>query len=677
VTERLHSCDTANAMGIVGIEAPKPAPPAVLLRKPVAITLRSILKGEMAAMRMALAILCLAGLLAGCGDGEVRSSKKSAKQVRETAYPERVYWGDTHLHTSNSIDAFGFGVRLGPEDALRFAIGEQVTSTMGIKAKLSRPLDFLVIADHSDGLGATRRLFEAPRFLIRDPDLRRWHDMMHEGPEGSQRMTAELIDRATNGTLPAAMSDPEAAADGNRKIWKENTSIVERYNDPGKFTAFMGFEYTLTPRGDNLHRVVMFRDGKDKADQILPIGSVQPDAHVEELWDFMDAYEKATGGRALAIPHNSNVSNGLMFELTGPDGGPMTAAYARRRAAHEPIVEVTQIKGDSEAHPFLSPNDEFAGFGVKGWELGNLPNSSPKQPSMFAGEYVREALKRGLAIEAKTGVNPYKFGMIGSTDSHTALATGDEDNFFGKHTGNEPQKGRVMESQNIGSSAGRFGWHYLAGGYAAVWATANTRAAIFDAMIRREVYATTGPRMTVRLFGGWDFSADDFKRDWVKAGYARGVPMGGDMKPGKGVPHFIVSALKDPMGANLDRVQIIKGWTTAAGQQVEKVFDVVWSSPETRRRAGGTLTPVGDTVDVATASYRNSIGAAQLQTVWSDPEFDPALRAFYYVRVLEIPTPRWVAYDAVRFKYVLAPDVEAKAQERAYTSPIWYTPSVA
>ena len=622
-------------------------------------------------------ISTMALTLAGCDKIDLLGATKSDKQVVETAYPERVYWGDTHLHTSNSVDAFAFGVRLGPEEALRFAMGEEVTSTTGIKAKLDRPLDFLVIADHSDALGATRRLYEAPRFLIRDPELRRWHDMMHEGPEGSQKVTAELIDRAARRTLPAIFNDPKNNQENSRKIWNEHTGIVERYNDPGKFTAFMGFEYTLMPRGDNLHRVVMFRDGKDRADKVLPFGAFGDNGHVDQLWDYMDAYEKATGGKMLAIPHNSNVSNGLMFELTGANGGPMTAEYARRRASHEPLVEITQIKGDSEAHPFLSPNDEFAGFGVKGWELGNLPLTLPKTNAMFAGEYVREALKRGLAIEARTGVNPYKFGLIGSTDSHTALATGDENNFFGKHSGNEPNPKRVTGAQTIGKGVGRFGWHYLAGGYAGVWAKANTRSAIFDAMIRREVYATTGPRMQVRLFGGWDFKADDFKGDWVAAGYKRGVPMGGELHNAKGAPSFIVVALKDPIGANLDRVQLIKGWTDASGKLQERVYNIVWSQPEKRLLSQGKLPPVGDTVDLATATYKNSIGAAELRTVWRDPDFNPAQRAFYYLRVLEIPTPRWVAYDAVRFKLKLSAEIEQKAQERAYTSPIWYSPKPA
>ncbi len=296
----------------------------------------------------------------------------------------------------------------------------------------------------------------------------------------------------------------------------------------------------------------------------------------------MDAYEKKTGGKALAIPHNSNVSNGMMFEMVGPGGGAMSADYARRRAAREPLVEATQIKGDSEAHPFLSPNDEFAGFGDAGWDIGNLTMQAKKTPDMLGGDYVREALKRGLAIEAKTGVNPYKFGLIGSTDSHTGLATADEDNFFGKHSGGEPNAKRASAPQNLGTREGRFGWHYLAGGYAAVWATANTRAAIFDAMMRKEVYATTGPRMQVRVFGGWDFSEKDWAGDWVKAGYARGVPMGADLKAGSGKPSLIISALKDPDGANLDRVQVVKGWVDGAGKLHEKVFDVVWSSPEKR-----------------------------------------------------------------------------------------------
>ncbi|MBP6380337.1 MAG: DUF3604 domain-containing protein [Sphingorhabdus sp.] len=640
-------------------------------------SIRKIALGTVAAVAVG------AGLYWGWGKFSESREASRAAEMQEANDKEvtsgvatKLLWGDTHLHTSNSIDAFGFGVKLGPEEALRFARGEEVKSTWGLKAKLDRPLDFLVIADHSGGLGATRALFEAPRFMIKDKTLLRWHDMMHEGEEGMQKVTAELINMAGDGGL-GKLFPPEQSRKNTMKIWQSHTGIVERYNEPGKFTAFMGFEYTLMPNGDNLHRVVMFRDGKLRADQVRPFDPTSDSSTTpDQLWDYMDAYEKSTGGKMLAIPHNSNVSNGLMFEMVAPGGGPMTADYARRRAAREPLVEITQIKGDSESHPFLSPNDEFANFGDAGWELGNLTMQGKKTPDMLAGDYVREALKRGLAIEAKTGVNPYKFGLIGSTDSHTALATADENNFFGKHSGGEPDAKRASEPQNLGTREGRVGWHYLAGGYAAVWATANTRAAIFDAMMRREVYATTGPRMQVRVFGGWDFSDKDWSGDWVKTGYARGVPMGADLKAGTGKPSFLISALKDPEGANLDRVQVVKGWVDASGKLQEKVFDVSWSSPDKRKLAGGKLTPVGDTVDIAKASYTNSIGAPELRSVWSDPEFNPGQRAFYYVRVLEIPTPRWVLFDALRFGANLLPETELKSQERAYTSPIWYNPTV-
>ncbi|MGV2494869.1 DUF3604 domain-containing protein [Pelagerythrobacter aerophilus] len=616
--------------------------------------------------------------LAGC-DGAEREAQRAADAeaaVEIAKFPQQVLWGDTHLHTDNSIDAFGFGTRLGPEEALKFARGDEVTSSTGVKAKLSRPLDFLVIADHSDGLGAMRRLYDAPRLLIRDPTLRRWHDMMHESPEQSQRAVAELIDAAATDSLPEAFRDPEGREENMREIWDAHLRLIDRYYQPGEFTPLAGFEYTLMPGGNNLHRVVMFRDGYARTSQVLPYPGLQ--GPVDDLWDYMDAYEEATGGRALAIPHNSNLSNGLMFELTDSQGGPMSADYARRRAMREPVVEATQIKGDSESHPFLSPNDEFASFGDTGWELGNLPLTERKADTMLAGEYLREALKRGLSIEQRTGVNPYAFGMIGSTDSHTSLATADEDNFFGKHTGNEPAiEDRALEPQDLGTEVGRFGWHYMAGGYAAVWARANTRAEIFDAMMRREVYATTGPRMTVRLFGGFDFTEEDWRGDWVSAGYARGVPMGGKLVDQAKAPTFLISALKDPEGAHLDRVQIVKGWITADGVLHEKVHDVVWSDMDERRMTGGKVPAVGDTVDRETATYANTIGAPELRVVWTDPDYREGESAFYYVRVLEIPTPRWTLYDAVRFGIELPAEAmaDAVAQERAYTSPIWLGPA--
>lgn len=619
----------------------------------------------------ALAVLALGA----CGEsGGILGGSENA-QVENTEFPENVYWGDTHLHTSNSVDAFGFGVRLGPEEALRFASGEEVTATKGLKAKLDRPLDFLVIADHSDALGATRQLYEAPRIMIRDETLRRWYDEMHESPEGSLRVTGELIDRAGAGTLPPALTNPEAQKERTRSLWQDTNAIIEKYNKPGKFSAFVGFEYTEMPSGNNLHRVVMFRDGAEKTDQVLPFPALSGE-NVTQLWDYMEAYEKNTGGSVLAIPHNSNLSNGLMFEMVGPDGGPMTAEYAKRRAQWEPIVEVTQIKGDSETHPFLSPNDEYADFGVAGWDLGNLTMQEKTAQSMLAGSYVREALKRGLAIQAKTGVNPYKLGMIGSTDSHTSLATADQDNFFGKHSMVEPNKNRVADPQNLGTRAGRLGWHYLSSGYAAVWATSNTREAIFDAMRRREVYATTGPRMQIRMFGGYGLDGIELNTDWVKAAYQAGVPMGGEISGEAGkTPSFIVFAQKDPQGANLDRVQIVKGWVDSSGQTQEKVFNVVWSDMQTRIESGGKLPAVGDTVDVDKVTYENSIGTSEMQAVWADPEFDPGQRAFYYMRVIEIPTPRWVLFDRLRYGAKLPADAQLKVQERAYSSPIWYNPA--
>ncbi|QZD88749.1 DUF3604 domain-containing protein [Qipengyuania aurantiaca] len=630
-------------------------------------------------MRYLLAVGAAGLLLASCSDGAPGEATEAQQgdgtdTVDLAEFPDRPYWGDTHLHTDVSVDAFGFGVRLGPEEALRFARGEEVTATTGMKAQLDRPLDFLVIADHSDAMGATRRLYDAPRMMVRDPTLRRWYDMMHESPEQSTRAVAELITAAANDEIPEAFRDPERQAAATRELWDRHLDVLDRYNEPGRFTAFAGFEWTLMPSGNNLHRVVMFRDGSAKTREVLPYPGL--DGDVTGLWDYMDAYEETTGGKVLAIPHNSNLSNGQMFELVGPDGGAMSAQYARRRAAREPVVEATQIKGDSETHPFLSPNDEFASFGVAGWELGNLPLTERSTPDMYAGSYLRSALLRGLTLEERLGVNPYAFGLIGSTDSHTALATGDEDNFFGKHTGNEPSAERAMDAQNLGTRQGRFGWHYLAGGYAAAWARGNTRAEIFDAFMRREVYATTGPRMVLRLFAGHDFAASDWGGDWVRAGYTRGVPMGGELEDTGRAPTFLISALKDPDGANLDRVQVVKGWVDAGGEAQEKVFDVAWSAREMDGASDSPVPPVGDTVDRLRATYKNTIGAAELRATWTDPEYRRGQRAFYYVRVLEIPTPSWVLYDAVRFGLKLPDNViEANViQERAYSSPVWLRP---
>ncbi len=608
--------------------------------------------------------------LAGCSGTE---TAKDSSQIENSEYPEQVYWGDTHVHTDNSIDAFGFGNRLDTEAAMRFAKGEQVTSTKGVEAQLSQPLDFIVIADHAAALGATKALYNAPRIaLLGDEFLLRWYDMMHESEEGSLRVTAELIDGAANGTLPDNFTDQEAQAERVGELWTEHGNIIERYNEPGKFTAFMGFEYTPMPGGDNLHRVVMFRDNAEKATQVIPFSS-QQSLNVEDLWAYMSAYEKKTGGQMLSIPHNSNVSNGQMFSMNKFDGSPIDAAYAKTRAMREPIIEVTQIKGDSETHPFLSPNDEFASYGVAGWDKYNLSATKPMAESSYAGSYAREALKRGLILEGQTGANPFKFGMIGSSDTHTSLADVREKNFTGKHTGNEPNvKDRALAPQNLGTREGRFGWHYLSSGYAGVWATSNTREAIFDAMMRREVYATTGPRMQVRFFGGFDYSVDDVS-NLVSNGYAKGVPMGGDIKASEDgkAPTFLISALMDPESANLDRIQVVKGWIDSNGQTNEKIYNVVWGG-DRKVSSDGKLPAVGNTVDLSKGTWSNDIGVAELMTFWQDPDFAADQNAFYYVRVLEIPTPTWPVYDSIKYGFTLGDEVIKIQQERAYTSPIWY-----
>ncbi len=628
-------------------------------------------------MRKSLMLAVCTAALALSACSEIKDSDSGSVAVTNTEYPEQVFWGDTHLHTDNSIDAFGFGNRLDAEAALRFARGEEVTATKGAKAKLSRPLDFLVIADHSDAMGATKAIMEAPRIaLLTNKFLLRWHDMMNESEDGSLQVTAELIDGAARGTLPTALTDPEESRERTTDLWKKHGETVDQYNEPGKFTAFMGFEYTPMPDGDNLHRVVMFHEGANKMGDTLPFGALGSQ-DPEKLWAYMAAYEKTTGGKVLAIPHNSNVSNGRMFAMNKYDGSPIDAAYVKTRALREPIVEVTQIKGDSEAHPFLSPNDEFANFGVAGWDQCNLSCTKDMPPESYGGSYIREALKRGLELTLAVGANPFKFGMIGSTDSHTSLATADENGFFGKHSGNEANDvERAMEPQNLGTREGRFGWHYLSSGYAAVWATSNTREAIFDAMMRREVYATTGPRMQVRFFGGFDFTADDIA-DLVKAGYTKGVPMGGDLSGGDGgAPKFLISALMDPESASLDRIQVIKGWVDASGQSQEKVYNVSWSDADARRLgADGKLTPVPNTVDLTKGTWDNATGSPELVTFWQDPDFDAAQNAFYYVRVLEIPTPTWPVYDALKFRLTLPDEVIKIQQERAYSSPIWYSPT--
>ncbi len=589
-------------------------------------------------------------------------------------YPTRVLWGDTHLHTSNSLDARAFGATLDPADAFRFARGDEVTTSHGLRVRLSRPLDWLVVSDHSDGMGSMNEIIAGNVALMGDPLVRDWHARLKKGGKTALGATMEVISTfagISGKKMPAVVVDERFV----QTIWDEYLETAEAYNNPGTFSTIIGYEWTSTEGGNNLHRNVLYRDGIRRAEQMLPFTAAES-FNPEDLWSWMEAYEKETGGRVLALAHNGNVSNGIMFPVeTNPDTGkPLAGDYAKRRAKWEPLYEVTQIKGDGEAHPFLSPNDEFADYET--WDKSNL-GPVQKKKEMLQYEYAREALKNGLKLEASLGANPYKFGMVGSTDSHTGLATAEEENFFGKHSGAEPEAKRWEHLiGDFGPESKILGWEMAASGYAAVWAKENTRRAIFDAMERREVYATTGPRILVRFFGGWDFTENDARsRLPAEIGYAKGVPMGGDLLAGpKGAtPSFLVAALKDSYGGNLDRIQIIKGWLDNTGKTHEKVYDVVWSG-DRKPAANGKLPSVGNTVDVARAVFTNTIGAPELITVWRDPDFDPAERALYYARVVEIPTPRWTAYDALRFNDEMPKDILMTTQERAYTSPIWYTP---
>ena len=591
-------------------------------------------------------------------------------------FPTRPFFGDTHLHTAFSMDAGAFGARLTPNDAYRFARGEELKSNSGQPVKLSRPLDFLVVADHSDNMGFFPDLFAGKQNLLADPTGKKWYDMLQSGKGADAAI--EIIVAFSHGTFPKdLMYFP--GTDAYRSAWQETIKAAETHNDPGRFTAFIGYEWTSNTGGNNLHRNVIFRDNADKASQVEPFTVYPPygSDNPADLWKWMEAYEQKTGGSVLAIAHNGNLSSGLMFPVSSAFGKKIDREYVETRQKWERLYEATQTKGDGEAHPFLSPNDEFADFET--WDKGNLDGSVVKQQEMLEFEYARSALKNGLALERKLGTNPYKFGLVGSSDAHTGLAAMQEDNFFGKTAPQEPSPERLKATfvNNPQTGVNIMDWEVGASGYAAVWANENTRESMWDAMQRRETYATTGSRMIVRFFGGFDFvPADAQNRLPAHVGYTRGVPMGGDLKaaPGGKAPTFLVAALKDPLGGNLDRYQIVKGWLDSKGDVHEKVYDVAWSGDRKPDPETGKVPSVGSTVDVENATWTNTIGSPELIAVWEDPDFDASEPAFYYGRVIEIPTPRWTAYDAKRFGIEPLPGTRMTITERAYTAPIWYTP---
>jgi hypothetical protein len=592
----------------------------------------------------------------------------------DSNFAEGVYWGDTHLHTSYSTDAGMIGATLTPDDAYQFALGYEVLTNTGQRTRLIRPLDFLVIADHAENLGLAPMIRESNSELLKSPWGKEVYDLVKAGKgyDAFIKWGAEAMITGTD-----QINNPKM----QRTVWERQIDSAEKYNDPGKFTAFIGFEWSSINTAEspsNLHRVVIFKDDGDKASQVLPFSlfnSIDP----EDLWGYMDAYEKNTGGSVLAIAHNGNLSNGLMFNTKRLNGKRMTKDYAKTRARWEPLYEATQIKGDGETHPFLSADDEFADYGT--WDKADIAGLKPKTNEMLPYEYARSALQIGLQLEQKLGTNPFKFGMIGSTDAHTGLASTREENYWGKMPSAEPSADRyehyVIQALSGDDALSTYESETLASGLAAVWARENTREAIFEAMQKKETYATTGTRITVRFFGGWDYGKKEvYQPDVISIGYDRGVPMGGDLSlaPEGKAPVFMVGAMKDPTAGNLDRIQIIKGWLDNTGKRHERIYDVAVSDGRRIDNDGRCRTSVGDTVDVANATYLNNIGDAELRAVWTDPDFDSKLASVYYVRVLEIPTPTWQAYDAKFFKTNMPENVTMKGQERAYTSPIWYTP---
>lgn len=626
---------------------------------------------------------CLSTLiLTACQDNpkEKEAASEVSEAMAETAgadvqrFPmKKVFWGDTHHHTALSGDAFGGGTRLNAEDSYRLALGETLKSNTGQTVKMKRPLDFLCITDHAEGFGVFIEIDNGNPVLMTDSIARRWNELLQGGEEEAKQLAVEIPYAMANNKLPEPVTNPETAVPILRKAWQDFTSTAEKYNQPGKFTAFISYEWTSVPTGNNLHRNVIFRDDKKQADQILPFSALQSE-DPEDLWTWMASYEDKTGGEMLAIPHNGNLSGGLMFAPKTMSGEPLSREYAEARSRWEPLFEIFQIKGASETHPTLSTEDEFADFGVLGWDNGNLTIDILETEEQRKYQNVRQALLNGMAMEGDLRANPFKYGLVGASDTHTSIPHHDEDEFWGKHTTNEPMPERVTEVTKKLNGVTRYGYHYTSAGYTAVYAEANTRADLWDGMKRKEAYGTSGTRIELRVFGGFDFSDSDLEA-MPDAGYQRGVPMGGDLKGSADTREvsFLIHAKKDPLWANLDRIQVVKGWIED-GKPMEKIYNVAWSG-DRKPDASGNLSPVGNTVNLTDSSFENTIGAPELMTVWKDPDFNPEQAAFYYVRVLEIPSPTWILYDKVKYGLTDLPgEAPLIQQERAWSSPIWYSP---
>jgi opacity protein-like surface antigen len=577
------------------------------------------------------------------------------------ANPENnAYFGNLHIHTSWSFDGFTNGSKTTPTDAYAWAQGRTITGSGGPDMQIRTPLDFYMVADHAEYMGIFNQMTNPDSPLSKIPLAK-----FVTSPDPGIRIQtfAKVLREMSAGKRDPDLSDPKLA----HSVWEQIIKAADANYVPGKFTTFAGFEWTSNPQARNLHRVVVFRDTEHLPDLVL---SALDSSDPEVLWKWMDD-QRARGATLLAIPHNGNASDGRMFEMSKFDGKPLDAAYNKARAANEPLYEISQIKGTSETYPSLSPNDEFAGF--EQWDYTLSADS--ERPSHRRGSFLRPALLDGMSEAVKGLGNPFKYGLIGDSDSHNAAGSNEEFNYTGKFAFENNAKERLTGLPGQPPAQILQIREFSSGGLAGVWAPQNTREAIYDAMQRKETFATSGPMLKVRFFGSFDYAVDDVnKADFVKRAYARGVPMGGDLKPGSGkAPTFLVSALKDPKSGNLDRIQIVKGWIDESGKQQEKIYDVSWSG-ERKIGADGKLPAVGSSVDLSTATYTDKIGAAALATGWTDPDFNADQHAFYYARVLEIPTPRWNTYDAVRQKMAPLGDVPATLQERAWSSPIWYSP---
>ena len=600
-----------------------------------------------------------------------QTGQAAPAEQRVEKNPDRnAYFGEEHIHTSWSLDAWVMGNRVtSPDDALKYAQGQTIKHPLGYDIHIETPMDFMGVTDHSEYVGVTKQANTPGSYVSKLPEAQPLIMKNPNDPAEQQKVFLYLLSLTSKPPIKAFM-DPKVAV----PVWKENVKYAEENNHPGKFTAFCSYEWTSMPNNRNLHRNIFFRDCTHIPE--MPFSSMD-DNHPEALWNWMDSQRKA-GNTLLAISHNANVSDGWMYPMDLDSyGRPIDAAWAAARDRNERLVEIKQIKGASETHPLLSPNDEFSSYEIFSGLLGLLPDSG--RIDHITGSFARQAYKDGIAMQDVRGYNPYKFGMAGGSDSHNTGSPYRQDNFYGGHASVDG----TLERRMVGVMLGQTIDNRMEnpGGLTGVWAEENTRESLFDAMYRKETFGVSGPHIKVRFFGGWGYNKDSLKaKDWVHQAYANGVPMGGDLpvmpQGGKGTaPTFVMWAVKDPTSGNLDRIQVIKGWTKS-GQSFEKIYDVVWSGDRKPDKWTGRVPAIKSTVDLEKATYTNDVGSTELSTTWTDPDFDPSLHAFYYARVLEIPTPRWTLIQAVKAGLPPPDVVPATGQERAWTSPIWYTPSV-